>query len=228
MSRPAALRPPRASRTTVAVRDPEASRARILDAATAEFARHGFGGARVDRIAGAAAANKRMLYYYFGNKEALFRAVLERTYEGIRAAERELSLADLPPEEGIRRLVEFTWDYFLRHPEFIRLLNTENLHAAHHLKRSAQIRSMNSPLIATLRTLLARGRRSGAFRGGVDALQLYISIAALSYFFLSNSHTLSTVFGRDLSSPAERKARLAHMIDLVLGYLRRPAGRAVR
>lgn len=200
-------------------RDPGENRARILDAATVEFARNGLGGARVDRIAAAAGTNKRMLYYYFGNKVALFTAVLEAAYERIRAAEVGLSLLDAPPAEGIRRLIAFTWDYYIEHPEFLALLNTENLYQAQHLKGSAKIRSLNSPLIATLREILRRGRRSGAFRVEPDALQLYISIAALAYFYLSNNHTLSAVFDRDLARPAARRDRLAHMTALVLGYL---------
>ncbi|HSV19871.1 MAG TPA: TetR/AcrR family transcriptional regulator [Casimicrobiaceae bacterium] len=205
------------------VRDSERTKAAILDAATSEFARHGPGGARVDRIALRARTNKRMLYYYFGSKEGLFLAVLEATYARIRAAERGLSLLDVPPEEAIRRLVRFTWEYYLAHPEFLSLLNSENLHRGSHLRRSRNVRSMNSPVIETLGEVLARGAREGIFRTGVDALQLYISIAALSYFYLGNHHTLTAVFGRDLAAPRARRARLAHMIDLVLGYLRHPA-----
>jgi len=137
-----------------------------------------------------------------------------------------LNLLDTDPADGVRRLIEFTWQYFLEHPEFMALLNSENLHEARHLKRSRQVRSMNSPLIESLAELLRRGQKSGGFRSGVDPLQLYISIAALGYFFLSNSHTLSAVFGRDLFSPAERKARLKHMTALVLGFLV-PSGPAI-
>jgi AcrR family transcriptional regulator len=161
-----------------------------------------------------------MLYYYFGNKETLFLAVLEATYARIRAAEKDLSLLDAAPVDGVRLLIEFTWNYYLAHPEFLTLLNSENLHRARHLRRSREIQAMNSPLIETLGEVLARGRRSGEFRGGVDALQLYISIAALSYFYLGNSYTLSVVFGRDLASAAARRARLAHMTEVILGYLR--------
>jgi AcrR family transcriptional regulator len=200
-------------------RDPEGTRARILEAATWEFARSGLGGARVDRIAERAGANKRMLYYYFGDKDGLFLAVLEHAYEGIRAAELELHLLDAPPVEGVRRLVEFTWRYYLAHPEFLTLLNSENLHRARHLKHSKNIRATNSPLIATLAEILRRGAAEGTFRSGVDALQLYVSIAGLAYFYLSNNHTLSQVFDRDLAAPAAREERLAHMIALVAGFL---------
>jgi len=202
------------------VRDAGRTQAAILAAATQEFARHGLGGARVDRIASRAKTNKRMLYYYFGSKDALFLAVLENTYAGIRSAETKLSMLDVVPVEGIRRLIRFTWDYYVAHPEFLSLLNTENLHGAKHLRRSRQVQAMNSPLIQTLGLVLARGREAGVFRGGVDPLQLYVSIAALSYFYLGNTPTLSAVFGRDLAAPRSRDERLAHMSDVILGYLR--------
>jgi AcrR family transcriptional regulator len=202
-------------------RDPARNQERILRAATAEFARAGLGGARVDRIAERAGANKRMLYYYYGNKEALFLAVMEASYERIRTAERSLKLGEIDPEEGIRRLVEFTWAYYLKHPEFLTLLNSENLHKARHIKRSRNIPAMHSPFVATIEDLLKRGLRAGKFRRGVDAVQLYISIASLSYFYQSNRHTLSTVFARDLFAPRHRAERLKHMVELVLGYLRK-------
>ena len=202
-------------------RDPARNQDRILKAAMAEFARYGLGGARVDRIAARAGANKRMLYYYYGDKEALFLAVLEDSYARIRRAELGLHLLDLDPVQGMRRLVEFTWDYYLKHPEFLTLLNSENLHRARHLKRSRDIAAMHSPLIALLRDLLRRGERTGKFRRGVDPVQLYISIAGLGYFYLSNRHTLSTIFERDLLAPRSKAGRLQHMTELVLGYLRR-------
>jgi AcrR family transcriptional regulator len=200
-------------------RNPARNQERILQAATEEFARYGLGGARVDRIAARAGANKRMLYYYYGNKEDLFLAVLEARYAHIRHAELGLHLEDLDPAQGVRRLVEFTWDYYLKHPEFLTLLNSENLHRARHLKRSRDIAAMHSPLIALLRDLLVRGERAGRFRKGVDPVQLYISIAGLGYFYLSNRHTLSTIFERDLLSPKSKSERLRHMTELVLGYL---------
>ena len=129
----------------------------------------------------------------------------------------------MAPVESIRKLIRFTWNYFLEHPEFISLLNSENLHRASHLRRSRRARSLNSPLIETLGLVLDRGGREGVFRTGVDPLQLYISIAALCYFYLSNIHTLSSIFGRDLATAPARSARLKHMTDVVLGYLRREA-----
>ena len=220
--------PPRARKTAAAValvapvapvRDAEATRARILAAAKAEFARVGLGGARVDRIAEIAGANKRMLYYYFGNKDELFRAVLEATYEHIRESEKALHLDEVDPPEAIRRLVSFTWNYYLEHPEFLSLLNSENLHRAEHLKQSTKVRQMHSPFVAMLREIVERGVLAGVFRSGVDAVQLYISIAGLSYFYLANNYTLSAIFGRDLKAKKARDQRLSHMTDFVLGYL---------
>jgi AcrR family transcriptional regulator len=202
-------------------RNPVRTRQAIIEAATDEFAALGLGGARIDSIALRAGLNKRLLYYYFGNKEALFQAVLERAYENIRTAESALQLDEIDPVEAIRRLVSFTWHYYIQHPEFITLLNSENLHQAAHLKNSPNIQKMNSPLIQTLDKVLERGRAAGLFRSGVDPLQLYISIAALSFFFLSNRHTLSAVFGRDLKQPKAEAERLSHMTELVLGYLLR-------
>ena len=202
-------------------RDPEKNQARILAAATEEFARYGLGGARVDRIATRAGANKRMLYYYYGNKEALFLAVLEASYASIRNAEKALKLDAIAPRLAMRKLVEFTWTYYLRHPEFMTLLNSENLHRARHIRNSRSIVAMHSPFVAMIKSVLDRGVRSGDFRSGVDPVQLYISIAGLGYFYLGNRYTLSAIFKRDLLAPREKAGRLRHMVELVLGYLRR-------
>lgn len=211
----------RAPRTPQSAKNRDATRTRatILEAATREFSAHGLGGARVDRIAQQAQTNKRMLYYYFGDKEGLYLAVLEAAYEHIRGEEQKLKLADLSPEAGMRALCAFTWRYFVAHPEFMSLLNTENLHRGSYLKRSTKVRALHSPLVAMLSELLDRGTRAGVFRRGVDPVQLYISIAALGYFYLSNVYTLSTIFGRNLLAPRARAARLAHVAELVLRSL---------
>ena len=200
--------------------DPEGRRKRILDAAIAEFARHGFGGANMDRIARAADANKRSVYYHHGDKQALYLAVLEESYRRIRNAENELSLAQTDPREAIRRLVDFTWTYFLEHPEFISILNTENMQDAQFARESERIKSLHSPFLSTIGEVLERGAREGAFREGIDPVQLYISIAGLAWFYLSNSATLSVIFGRDLRGEEAKTARLDHMTDFVLRALR--------
>jgi AcrR family transcriptional regulator len=200
-------------------RDPEGMRIRILEAAKQEFAAHGLAGARVDRIAAHAGANKRMLYYHVGKKEDLYLAVLEGAYEQIRVEERGLDLEHLDPPQAIERLIDFTWNYFIRNPEFLALLNTENLAKARHLKRSTKVKSMHSPFVEMIRTVVTRGVESGDFVVAVDPVQLYISIAALCFFYLSNSATLSVIFGRDLLKKEAKDERLEHMVALVLAAL---------
>ncbi|MDM0043930.1 TetR/AcrR family transcriptional regulator [Variovorax dokdonensis] len=200
-------------------RNADRSQQAILEAARDEFAQHGLAGARVDRIAERADVNKRLIYYYFGSKDDLFLAVLEGVYADIRTAEQKLHLLALSPPDAVRRLTEFTWDYYIDHPEFITLLNSANLHQARHLRKSSRVREMNSPVIQTLGDILERGRKDGVFRGGVDAVQLYISIASLAYFYLSNNHTLSAIFGRDLMTGKARAERRSHICDVILGYV---------
>jgi AcrR family transcriptional regulator len=201
-------------------RDPERTRAAILGAATVEFSAKGLDGARVDEIARRSGVNKRMIYHYFGDKEGLYLAVLEASYSAIRTAELGLRLNDQHPIDGMRTLVRFTWDYFLTHPEFLSLLATENLHRASNLKKLRHIRELHSPLAGTLSDVLDRGAKQGLFRAGVDPIQLYVSIAALGFFYLSNRHTLSTIFGHDFNAPAALNDRGRHIVDVVLGYLR--------
>jgi len=208
----------------MAKRNPEDTKERILAAAIDVFSRQGLGGARVDAIAERAGANKRMIYHYFGNKDQLFIHVLEAVYGHIRSHERELHLDDLDPEAAMRELVRYTFDYFLENPHFIRLLNNENLYEAEHLKQLPSIRDMHTPLTGQIKAILDRGVRAGVFRSGVDPVQLYISIAGVGYFYHSNVHTLSTIFGRPLGAKDAIDERRRHVIDVMLGYLR-AAGR---
>jgi AcrR family transcriptional regulator len=197
------------------------TRAAILRAATREFTAKGLNGARVDRIAEISGVNKRMIYHYFGDKAGLYLAVLEATYSAIRTAEIDLRLSDLRPIGGMRKLVEFTWHYFIDHPEFLSLLATENLHhRAAYLRQSRCIRDLHSPLVGMISRLLERGVRDGVFRKRVDPVQLYITIAALGFFYMSNRHTLSTIFGRDLSARKQLEERGKHIVEVVLEYLR--------
>jgi AcrR family transcriptional regulator len=201
-------------------RDPERTRAVILAAATAEITAKGLGGARVDEIAERAGVNKRMIYHYFGDKDGLYLAVLEAAYAAIRSEEIKLDLGKRDPVEGMSELVQFTWNYYRDHPEFLSLLATENLHRASYLKRSKKIRELHSPLVGMIGDLLQRGSKTKVFRKDVDPVDLYISIAALGFFYMSNRHTLSTIFGRDLTAPESLKARGQHLVDVVLSYLR--------
>ena len=201
-------------------RNPEATRQKLLTAARREFADCGLAGARVDEIAARAGVNKQLVYHYFGDKDALYLAVLEWVYEEIRAQERKLNLEGLPPEQGIRKLVESSFDHLAAHPDFILLLNDENRGGARHVRGSTRLEAMHSPLVKSVSHILQEGVRSGLFRKGIDPVQLYISIAGLSYFFFSNTPTLSAIFGKDLSSRAQRRARRRHVVDLVLQSLR--------
>ena len=206
-----------------AQRDPERTRGAILAAATSEFAEKGFGGARVDSIALRAGTNKRMLYPYFGDKEALYLVVLEEAYAGIRGAESTLNLEDRDPVDGLRELALFTWRYFVAHPEFISLLNTENLLRARFLKGSTRIREMQTHLVREMSSVLARGEKSGVFAPGLDPLHVYLTIASLSVFYLSNQYTLSVIFDRELGAQDQLAAWEKHVVHVALSCVRSPA-----
>ncbi|CAH1656455.1 MULTISPECIES: TetR/AcrR family transcriptional regulator [unclassified Chelatococcus] len=201
-------------------RDPEATRAKILAAATVEFAASGFAGASIDAIASRSQANRRMIYHYFGSKRGLWLAVLEAAYERARVAEVKLDLGRLAPEEAMRRLVTFTFDAFVGDRVFINLLNSENLHQARHLKTSSRVKEMHSPLIGMISEILDRGVAAGLFRAGIDPAQLWISIAGLSYFYFSNIHTLSVILDRNFPGKMEIGARRTHVAELILASLR--------
>jgi AcrR family transcriptional regulator len=195
------------------------TKARILEAALSEFATRGFAGARVDVIAAQAKSNKRMLYAYVGNKDALWLATLEAVYAAKRHEERQLAIGELSPEEAMRTLIRFNFRYHLEHPEFVTLVNNENLMGARRLRKSKLVPQLYSPLLETLTEVLRRGQKAKVFRTGVDPMQLYISIAALGYFYCSNIRTLSVIFASELESPAGMKRREEHVIDVVMSYL---------
>jgi AcrR family transcriptional regulator len=200
-------------------RNPERTTRDILIAARQEFVEHGLDGARIDRIAERAGANKRLIYHYVGNKEELYTRVLLDAYRDIREGERKLQMADLPPEAAMDRLVGFTFDHFAANRWFVRLLANENLHRAAFVSQMPEVTDLTSPVIGQLRGVLAAGEARGIFRKGVDPIQLYMSIIALSYFFFSNIHTLSAVFGYPLDTLESRAARRAHVIDVIHGYI---------
>jgi len=221
MDKPAepAKRVTRPRATSKPKRDPERTRARILEAATDEFTKHGLGGARVDRIAKRAGTNERMLYYYFTSKDALFLTVLENVYIGLAEAERALELSHLDPVEAVKRLIEFIWNYYIEHPEFISLINSENLHEGKYLKKSRRLAQLVSPVQDNIREILQRGQEAGVFRGGIDPAEVYITLVALNYYYLSNRHSLSIVLARDLMSPIAKEVHLKHATEVVLNYL---------
>ena len=201
-------------------RNPDRTREAILLAAKEEFARKGLSGGRVDEIARRSRANKRMIYHYFGNKQGLYLAVLERVYENLRGSERTLDLAGMAPEVAIKRLIEFNFEYCRHHPELISLINNENLHRARHLRQSKKVRQLHSPFVRLIDDILKRGVAQGVFRPGLDPVSLYVSIAAMSFFYFSNTWTLSSIFGRPLGSDSACRRQRQHNVDIVLSAIR--------
>jgi AcrR family transcriptional regulator len=201
------------------------TREAILNAAEAEFCKHGFNGARMDKIAKRSRSNMRMIYHYFKSKENLYLTSLERIYVKVRTEEGRLDLKKEQPVEGMAKLVEFTFRHLLNNPEFVRMVMNENLLHARYLRRSELVPALTLHLVEALRDLLRRGERSGVFRPGIDPVQLYITILAVTNIHLSNRYTLSTMFQIDLADPAWLKSRCEHARAVILGYLRPESAR---
>jgi len=213
MAKPARRRPDAGGRASNA-------RQALIESAINNFAAKGFAGARVDEISTEAGVNKQLVYHYFSSKQGLYQAALEHVYSEIRAKEKTLSLEALDPRTAMEQLVGFSFDYLQDHPEFIALLEDENRNQGRYILESAELRSMHSPFIEMLQETLDRGVRGGLFPPGYDAIHLYISIAGISYFFFSNNHTLSAIFGTPLGTPQAYAARRAHVIAFVMNALR--------
>src|SRR6185436_7007613 len=201
--------------------DAELSMSDILQVATAEFAEKGLAGARIDEIAAATRTSKRMIYYHYGSKEALYIAVLEAAYRRIRAIEAELHLEDLAPEDALRKLVAFTFDYQHDNEPFIRLVMNENMHRGEYLARSSIIQDLNVPAIDAVSRVYQRGLDAGVFRRDVDPIDLHMSISALCFFNVANRYTFSLIFKRDLTSPAALRARRDSVVEMIVRYVRR-------
>ena len=200
-------------------RRPDLSRSRILEAAVAEFSTKGFAGARVDEIAAQAQIGKRMLYQYFGNKEQLFQAVIEKVYSDIWQAEAGLDLQNLPPRDALVALVTFVWRYYIAHPEFIKLLNEENMLGARHFRSSKVLRDGSVKSQFLTEEILARGVADGTFRADVDPVQLCLTKNAICYYYLMNHATSSHVYGRKLMTREALDARLAFNIETILAIV---------
>lgn len=202
--------------------DPERTQANILAVAATEFAEKGLAGARIDEIAAATQTSKRMIYYYFGSKEGLYLAVLEESYRKVRDIESELHLQDLEPEQALRRLVAFTFDHHLNHEDYIRLVMSENINRGQYLAQSKRIQELNVPAIASIKQLYERGVASGAFRPGLDPVDIHASISALSFFNVSNRHTFGLIFKLDTRSPAYIAHRRESVIEMITRFMRAP------
>ncbi|HEU5470711.1 MAG TPA: TetR/AcrR family transcriptional regulator [Actinophytocola sp.] len=203
-----------------AERDADRTREEILAVATREFADKGYDGARVDEIAAKMSTTKRMLYYYFGGKERLYIAVLERAYTVIRSLEQQLDVEHLDPEEAIRQLAELTFDHHESHPDFIRLVSIENIHRAEHIARSDTLSGLANPALDVLTRILERGRAAGVFRPDADPLDVHMMISAFCVFRTANRHTFNAIFRRDMLDPTRRAHYRAMLGELVLSYLR--------
>ncbi len=200
-------------------RDPAATRERILEAGRAEFSQHGYNGARIDRIARRSRSNIRMIYHYFGGKEPLYLAVLEDTYRRIREQELQLELKHLAPAEGMRQLIEFTFDYLRDNPNFVKLVCNENLLQGRFLKKSRLVPETTLPLLEVVGDLLERGQASGVFHKKVGPVQLYATILSVCFTHISNRYTLSIMFQQDLSDAEWLSERRKHVVDVILSYL---------
>ncbi|MGE3986554.1 TetR/AcrR family transcriptional regulator [Pseudorhodoplanes sp.] len=200
-------------------RNAEATRARILAAAIDEFANRGLADARTDDIAARCGVDKRLVYYYFGTKEGLYLAALETAYADLTELERAIDVEHLEPKAAIARLINLKIDFYISNPHFISFLNMENLYKARTLRKSKRLHEFKTPLTHTISRILERGVKAGAFRRGIDPIDLYISICALGFMYFANQHTLKVIFDRDLMSPDNLKKRREAIIDLVLSYL---------
>ena len=198
---------------------PEANRARIVAAAIREFAARGFKGASMDAIAARTQTTRALINYYFGSKEKLYIAVLEHVYGEIREAESKLDLDHLPPERAIRRIVEFTFNYYLAHEGFVRLVVAENQAKGRHLRKSAAMRSLNRPIVDTLGRVIARCQAEKRFRAGIDPVEIHMAIAALGMFNVTNQHTFSAIFQREMGAKGDVRRRRELVVEMILGFL---------
>ncbi|MET0660996.1 MAG: TetR/AcrR family transcriptional regulator [Steroidobacteraceae bacterium] len=195
--------------------DAELSKQDILAIATEEFAINGLSGARVDQIAERTRTSKRMIYYYFGGKEGLYEAVLEKAYSDIRKLEESSNLLELEPRAALRKLIELTFDHDETHPHFISLVSVENIHRGRHLAGMKKIKEMNASVIRTLSAILERGRKEGVFRGDLDPVDVHLLVSAFCFFRVSNRFTFGAIFDRDLSDPKLRKRHKRLIVETI-------------
>lgn len=207
--------------TRQAKRDPEGVRRDIISVAMEEFSQNGLSGARIDEIAARTRTSKRMIYYYFTDKEGLYQRVLEEAYARVRDGESDLELDHLEPVAALEKLCRFTFDHHRRNPAFIRMVMIENIHHGRHMQLSEKIRQLNRRAIEALEAVLARGQKSGVFRNGIDALELHWQISALSFFNVSNVATFSFIFGNGLFTQEGQETLSRHVADMVLRYVLR-------
>ena len=191
----------------------------ILDIATREFSEKGLAGARIDEIAEKTHTSKRMIYYHFGSKDELYRAVLERAYSHIRDGELAARFEDMPPEQALRAIIGHNFDYHFDHPEFVRLVMSENVNKGEHISQIPKMRERNRTVIEALGAILRKGVEQGVFRDGIDPIDLHMSISALSFYNVSNRYTFLQNFGVDFATPVSRARRRVQIIDCVMRWV---------
>jgi len=206
-------KPPRRSRAAAR----EEAIGAIIDVATQEFVEKGLAGARIDEIADK--ASKRKIYYYFGGKDELYRAVLERAYRRVRASEAQVDLTSGTALDALRRLIEHDVHYHSRHSELVRLVMNENIHRAEHLKQIEGLRESNHAVIDILKALIARGEAEGSFRPGIDPIELHMNMTALAFYNVSNQFTFSHNFEIDMASPEAVVRRAKQVADIILAWV---------
>ncbi|GAA6140634.1 TetR/AcrR family transcriptional regulator [Hydrogenophaga sp. 5NK40-0174] len=210
----------KAQATTGRTNDPARTMANILAVARTEFAEKGLAGARIDEIAAATQTSKRMIYYYFQNKEGLYLAVLEAAYREMREQEADLKLDNLPPLEALRTLVSHTFDRQWQHEDYARLIMTENINRGQTLARSQYIQELNVPAISSIEKLYQRGLAEGVFRPGLDPVEIHASISALTFFNVSNQHTFGLIFKIDTAGQDWVSRRRQGVVDMIERYVR--------
>jgi AcrR family transcriptional regulator len=200
---------------------PEANRARIVEAAIDEFASRGFKGASMDAIAARTHTTRALINYYFGSKEKLYIAVLEQVYSEIRDAESKLDLDHLAPIDAVRRIVEFTYNYYVEHEGFVRLVVAENQARGRHLRKSRTMRTLNRPIIDRLAGVIVRGQAEGLFARDIDPVEVHKAIAALGMFNVTNQYTFGAIFQREMGAKGDLRARRETVSKVILSYLQR-------
>jgi len=201
--------------------DPEGKKRNIIEVATKEFAENGLSGARIDEIAAKTNASKRMIYYYYGDKEGLYLKVLEEAYKRMRATEAALDLQEMPPIEALEMLVRFTFDHHNSHGDFIRLVMIENIHHGEYLAKSSVIQKLNVTAIDAVRRLYKRGVNQGVFRSGLDPVELHWQISALCFFNVSNRATFSKIFKRNLGSKKSLESLRESVVEMIVRHVRK-------
>mgnify|MGYP003556327052 FL=1 len=211
-------------KTGIRAQQADQTKARILKAAVKVFTRDGYAGGRIEQISSEAESNDRMIYYYFGSKENLFVRVLEHTYEAFNQAESMLRLDLSNPVQALRERVAFVWHYYVKHPEFVAILNIENLHEGTHARQSSELRRLSGTTLGVIKPIIEAGQRQGVFRQDIDINHVYLMIASLCYFYNSNRYTLTSFLGLNLADQGQQQDWLAFISDLVVrGVLTLPA-----